>query len=132
MFSRRNTLGGWTAAFVGIAMLAGAQGERPVPGTVAASGGLPSTISYSLQDGLIVVKARIGTGVPQDAVLATGLPLSLINPDLATKQSIPSQGVFDLPTLGGPARVLSSRPQQFTIGRLMVDNVPIGIFDLYT
>jgi len=132
MVSRRITISALAASLIGILAGAWAQTERPTAGTVSSAAPLPSSTPYSSQDGLIILKARVGTGVAQDAVLATGLPLSLISPELATKQSIQGQGIFDLATLGGPARVQNSAPQQMTIGRVPVDNVPVGIFDLYT
>src|SRR5688572_26037647 len=132
MSSLRTSLALLPVALIALSAVTLAQSERTSPGTVSSAAALPSSTTYSLQEGLIVIKVRVGTGIPQDAVLATGLPLSLITPDLATKQSIQGQGIFDLATLSGPARVQNSPPQPMTIGRVAVDNVPLGIFDLYT
>ena len=133
MVSGRNILVALAVGAVSLTAVATAQQtERVSPGTVSSAAALPSSTPYSIQDGLIVFKARIGTGVPQDAVLATALPLSLISPDLASKQAIQVQGILDLATVAGPARVQSSAAQQMLIGRVSVDNVPLGIFDLYS
>ena len=113
------------------ASIAIAQTDRTSPGTVGGATVLPVSMAYSSQDGLIVVKATVGTGLAQDAVIATALPITLITPDLATKQAIQGQGIVELATIAGPARVQGGTPQVVTIGRVPVSNVPIGIFDLY-
>jgi hypothetical protein len=108
------------------------QGEKTSPGAPAGAAVLPSSLPYSSQDGLIIVKTTLGSGAALDAVIATGLPLSLITPELASRLAIQGQGIFDMPTLLGPARVQNSQPQQFIVGRVPISNVPVGIFDLYT
>src|SRR5438128_4644671 len=92
--------------------------QKPSVGTVASAAALPATIPYSIQDGLIRIKAAVGNEQTQDAVIATGTQLSLITAGAASKLAIQNQGVVDLATLSGIARVPATQPQTLQIGRV--------------
>ena len=109
-----------------------AQNDKLNPGSVASPSTLPDTIPYTLREGLILVPAVVGKGSTREAVLATGLPLSIVSKELADQLAIIGTGVRDVPTLAGKAAVQNAQPQAVTIGGVPINAVPMGIFDLYS
>jgi hypothetical protein len=114
--------------------------QVPGPGSLANGNGafgqialgslLPASLPYRLNQGMIQVKIAIADGIPQDAVIATGLPLTVVSPALAVKQSLKAGAVIDLPTLLGPVKAASLPSQSLHLGRLLLSGVPLAVFDL--
>src|SRR5258708_5701183 len=109
----------------------GAQNSNgPGVGQIALGSLLPASLPYRLNQGMITVKVSVSDGIPQDAVIATGLPLTVITPELATKQTLKPGNVLDMQTLLGPVKATSLASQSIHLGRLLLSGVPVAMFDL--
>src|ERR1041385_3036619 len=99
-------------AFVAALLPAGAQlpplgnqnANNPTFGQIALGSLMPATVPYKLNQGMITVKASVSDCIPQDAVIATALPLTIISPGLVTKQAFKTGGQLDLATFLGPVK----------------------------
>src|SRR5205085_2675292 len=72
----------------------------------------------------------IADGQPQDAVIATGLPVTILASDLVSKQGIRPDGLRDLTTWHATVRATKLQPQSIHLGRLLLSGVPLGTYDL--
>src|SRR5216683_75329 len=73
--------------------------NNPGVGQIALGSLLPASLPYRLNQGMITVKISVSDGIPQDAVLATALPLTIITPELAVKQTLKQGNVLDMQTI---------------------------------
>src|SRR6266849_5083749 len=85
----------------------GAQNSNnPNFGQIALGSLLPASLPYRLNQGMITVKVSVSDGIPQDAVIATALPLTIISPELSAKQSLKPGNLLDVQTLLGPVKAI--------------------------
>src|SRR5438045_14119 len=84
--------------------LGGQNANNPTVVQIALGSLMPATIPYKLNQGMITIKAAVSDGIPQDAVIATALPLTVVSPGLATKQSFKTGNQLDLATFLGPVK----------------------------
>src|SRR5438067_31921 len=106
----------------------GAQNStNPGVGQIAMGSLLPASLPYRLNQGMITVKISVSDGIPQDAVIATALPISIISPELSAKQSLKPGAVLDIQTLLGSVKATGVPSQSIHLGRLLLSGVPLAI-----
>src|SRR6266567_4227252 len=72
---------------------------KPTTGLLSSTSYLPSTFSFEVWDGLIVVKVNVGDGLPANAIIATGLPLCFASPSFASSRALGADGLRDVDIL---------------------------------
>ena len=110
----------------------GPGGNNPSVGQIALGSLLPASVPYKINQGMIQIKVAISDGIPQDAVLATALPLTVVSPALAVKQSLKTTNPLDLATFLGSVKAIGLASQSVHVGRLLLSGVPLVQFDLGT
>lgn len=104
---------------------------EPMPhGNPIAGTKLPVFVPFDLWNGLIALRATIGTNTPQIALLTTSLPVNLINTTIAVNFKIPSVGETSLPVMDQIIKAPSTGTQTVHIGDLTVEKTPFAIFNL--
>lgn len=107
--------------------------DQPAPfafGRVPDQSSLPATIPYQDFGGLLAIPAALGQGDFTTAILDTGLPLSLVAPELAAKLSLKSESKSEIETLLGKVHVDSLKTQQLRMGTVTMADVPFAVFDM--
>ncbi len=129
----------WALAFATACISSGAQppgsGNAPASswdtGQIAPETLLPATVPFTFVDGLLSVKATLADGTQQMAVIATALPICIVQPEVAQTQSLKVFGTRDVPTLYGPLSAQDAGKQRITIFQVVANNVPCAVCDLY-
>jgi hypothetical protein len=93
---------------------------------------ITTVVPYEMWNGLIVVNALFGPGLPETAVINTGLPMCIVMPDLAAKKSMKVEGSHLVSVMDHSVRVGATPPQSIRIESLVLTGVPFGVFDLFT
>lgn len=109
----------------------------PAGATLAAAGPrlvstavLPTSIGFRFWQGLVVLRAYVGDGQPTDAVLDTGLPLCIVNPDFAAKRSLGTEGVRDMNILDRSVKIAGAKPQGLRLEAASLTGVSFGVFNV--
>ena len=104
---------------------------EPMPhGNPVVGSKLPVFVPFDLWNGLIALRATIGTNTPQIALLTTSLPVNLINTTIAVNFKIPSVGETSLPVMDQIIKAPATGTQTVHIGDLTVEKAPFAIFNL--
>jgi hypothetical protein len=98
---------------------------RIMPGSA-----IPSTIPFSLWNGIIMAPAVVGDGVPIPAAINTGLPLSVLTPQLAARQGIKPGTTKEIELLDRKITVLSAPAQTVRFEGMALAGVPFAICDI--
>src|SRR5579872_4623624 len=76
---------------------------------------LPDAFAFDFWHGLIVVKAYLGEGLPDQAVVDTGLSLCLSTPDFLSKRGAQMGNPREIDILDRPVRVLDAKTQKLRV-----------------
>ncbi|HXG24667.1 MAG TPA: aspartyl protease family protein [Chthonomonadales bacterium] len=107
------------------------QAASPLAARIEPTSTLPQTVPFELRNGLIVLKVALGSGLPLDAVLSTGLPLCVVSTRVAQKNSFYAEGMREIPVLHGVLRVPGTSPKELRIGGLHLSRVGCAVCDLW-
>jgi hypothetical protein len=99
-------------------------------GRVSRGSVLPDTSAFEVANGIIVIKASVGPGMPQAAALDTSLPVCVVSPQVAARQGLKANGEQDVRGLFGAIRMASAPPQLVRIAHVVLDDVPVCVGDL--
>lgn len=95
-------------------------------GKVSGATLLPVTVPYTLDSGLMVVRATVGQSDEQLAVIDTSLPTCLVTPALASSLRLLTENTTEVQTLYGAIRVPMAHPQGLKVGGLVMTDVGMG------
>jgi hypothetical protein len=128
------------AALAVLALAGGADAQTPPAPTAGAvsearvvPGSAPlSIVPYQDWNGLIVIQAILGDGLPERAVLDTGLPISCVTPAYAARRALTSSGQSkDVPILNRTVRLPLAQPQNLRLTQMGLSGVSLGIFGVF-
>ncbi len=92
---------------------------------------MPDLIPFSVENGLIIVKAVVGDGLAESAIIDTGLPTCFIGPEYAAKRAMKPTGLRDAQILDRSVRVVGVPVQSVRINRVVISTVAFNMFDLF-
>ncbi len=93
---------------------------------------IPDTFPYAIWQGLIVVPVMFGDGMPEQAVINTGMPNSVIVTSLAEKKNLRADGLSDVVLLDRTLRGSKIKPQLIRLDKFMVADVGFAICDIFS
>jgi hypothetical protein len=102
-----------------------------LPGVYSTQSVNQDVVPFEVQNGLIVVKALLGEGLIENAVINTGLPICLVTPDFAVKRTMKASGTRDVAIMDRNVPALNIPVQSIRINRMLVTGAASGILDLY-